>query len=511
MGAPRSAGTWCIAIPLAVMAGLVALVPQTIILHLLSLNTPNGMFVKGAFALAAPLLRRCTVSFDVEGKTMGRQWRIFIVVVGILTSFASPLWAATDCASDWECLLRNAQRCDETSYTDSVSFVMLAPQTFTRSIRILPGPSTGTCFVVVKAKDHVMEIPDGPKQKVDDSGSIFLLSDLQALAALLKDIKPGLPGGEMKCQGGMEYSTCTLSYDWGEAFHLSWFTTQTNKKDEELRTILVAWRADVLRERAAAAGGGKPSGAELSAKMGECAQRRHFDMIKCYVDLAFTSGNVAVCDQIKSFPSDKRNCATSVKAMISRTPKLCEELNVYKADCYLTVADGLDDKAICDLLDESDKPQCLSRYAVRHKDVQVCVEISNAKKKGSSLGERDCYTGVALRTKDIKVCDLFAGAKGMDPHSAHCYTSLAIEFGDKGICETFFKDNVKQECLMRVDAAKQYPNPDFSAWSRDFNSAAEFYANAKWDIVAIGTKDPKFCEYARKVENCRERVAVNNK
>lgn len=41
-----------IAIPLAVMVAFTVLVPLTILLHLLSLNTPNGIFVPGAFALA---------------------------------------------------------------------------------------------------------------------------------------------------------------------------------------------------------------------------------------------------------------------------------------------------------------------------------------------------------------------------------------------------------------------------------------------------------------------------
>jgi hypothetical protein len=185
-----------------------------------------------------------------------------------------------------------------------------------------------------------------------------------------------------------------------------------------------------------------------------------------------------------------------VKALLAGNIKVCDELDFGKDSCSLRVAAAVDDKAICDQFGDA-KPLCLSRYAVRHQDVQGCIEIAEKRKSGAWLAhqgaETDCFTGVALGTKDIRVCDAFARANGAD-RLFKCHKSCAIEFGDKAICEALSDDIAKKDCSARVDAARQYPKiePGLS-----YHSITEFYATSGWSAIASTTKDLGFCEYER--------------
>jgi hypothetical protein len=123
----------------------------------------------------------------------------------------------------------------------------------------------------------------------------------------------------------------------------------------------------------------------------------------------------------------------------------CERLWPGDPDtCYRDLAIKLDDLSLCDKLTSElyPKSECYSQVytslAYKLKDVNMCYKITEIGFKG------DCYIGVAKRTKNSSICELYKATVD------YCYEEVALELNDSNLCDKIENKGYKVQCYTNL-------------------------------------------------------------
>jgi hypothetical protein len=109
-----------------------------------------------------------------------------------------------------------------------------------------------------------------------------------------------------------------------------------------------------------------------------CDSMDYYSKIPCYQNLALENNTVTYCDKIEG--------------------------KSFVVECYWRVASKTNSLSICDKLNEySDKSFCYQAFAQETKNSEVC-EILPVGYYDYNITKAECYTGVAISSKDKSVC-----------------------------------------------------------------------------------------------------------
>lgn len=173
--------------------------------------------------------------------------------------------------------------------------------------------------------------------------------------------------------------------------------------------------------------------------------------------------------------------AMEEQAIRENKPELCNRLpenNITlqpRRTCLTNVAVALKNARICydysydvtEIRTGLDFAWCYQEVAVKNKDVVVCDELKDLLEELSPQGDQsnesaliDCYKNVGGQTKDVRVCDQLRDirkepfnkqdARVFEDAVRECYVSVATWTNDFSVCERISANDTKIQCLLNA-------------------------------------------------------------
>jgi len=182
---------------------------------------------------------------------------------------------------------------------------------------------------------------------------------------------------------------------------------------------------------------------------------RHNFLGACYAGVAISTDDPELCDNAP--PQDSISLCYGILAYVNKDISLCENvIEMHRATCFLRAGYGIKDYEICENteLPKNENPYnnfdpldtCKIGVGLVMKDSSICEEV---KTEINEVNKNNCYTRMAVETKDVSLCD-----KMESP--GHCYENVALSRRDISICDKYTDSYHKSNCINPVIAH----NPD---------------------------------------------------